>query len=104
MSIDIDEKNLKHGVLGLVMALVEIIQDALRLQALRRVEGGGLSPEEEARLGEALLDLEEAIAQIKVEQGISEAVKNVRDGIDELVDDVLEQILHPETWSKETKS
>ncbi|MCG8470480.1 MAG: gas vesicle protein K [Desulfobacterales bacterium] len=104
MSIDIDEKNLKHGVLGLVMALVEIIQDALRLQALRRVEGGGLSPEEETRLGEALLDLEEAIAQIKVEQGISEAVKNVRDGLDELVDDVLEQILHPEKWSKEIKS
>jgi len=28
MVVDIDEKNLKHGVLGLVIALVEIIKDA----------------------------------------------------------------------------
>jgi len=41
MPIDIDERNLKHGVLGLVVALVEIIKDALRLQALKRMEGGG---------------------------------------------------------------
>ena len=29
MVVDIDEKSLKHGVLGLVIALVEIIRDAL---------------------------------------------------------------------------
>ena len=43
MVIDIDEKNLKHGVLGLVIALVEIIKDTLKLQAVKRMEGGSLT-------------------------------------------------------------
>jgi len=100
MSIDIDEKNLKHGVLGLVIALVEVIQDALRLQAVKRVEGGSLTDEETDRLGQALMDLEEALAEIKAQQGISEAVKNVRDGLDDLVDDVLEQMINPSRWTQ----
>jgi hypothetical protein len=46
MPIDIDEKNLKHGVLGLVVALVEIINDALKLQALKGMEGGRYIPDD----------------------------------------------------------
>jgi len=65
MPIDIDEKNLKHGVLGLVVALVEIIKDALRLQAFKRMEGGSLTDEELERLGEALMDLDIAIEEMK---------------------------------------
>lgn len=99
MAIDIDEKNLKHGVLGLVIALVEVIQDALRLQAMKRVEGGGLTDEETDRLGQALMDLDEALAEIKAQQGISEAVKNVRDGLDDMVDEVLEQMINPARWT-----
>jgi hypothetical protein len=38
--VDIDEKGLKQGVLGLVVALVEIIKDALQLEAMKRMEGG----------------------------------------------------------------
>ncbi|PKP57249.1 gas vesicle protein K, partial [Candidatus Atribacteria bacterium HGW-Atribacteria-1] len=53
MPIDIDTDNLKHGILGLVIALVEIIKDALNLQAIKRMEGGTLSEEELERLGEA---------------------------------------------------
>ncbi|MDP2951752.1 MAG: gas vesicle protein GvpK, partial [Chloroflexota bacterium] len=48
--VNIDEKSLKHGLLGLVMALVEIIRDALKLQALKRMEGGSLTEEEVERL------------------------------------------------------
>jgi hypothetical protein len=50
MVIEIDEDNLKQGLLGLVVALVEVIQEALVRQAMRRIEGGKLSAEEEARL------------------------------------------------------
>ncbi|MEK7874905.1 MAG: gas vesicle protein K, partial [Pseudomonadota bacterium] len=89
MVVNIDEKSLKHGVLGLVIALVEIIKDALRLQALKRMEGGSLTEAEVERLGEALMELDIAIEEIKQEQGITEAVKSVRDGLDELVDDIL---------------
>jgi len=37
MAINIDEKNLKHGVLGLVIALVEVIMDTLKIQAFKRM-------------------------------------------------------------------
>jgi len=95
MPIDIDEKNLKHGVLGLVIALVEIIKDALRLQALKRMEGGSLTEEEVDRLGRALMDLDTAIEEIKKEQGISESVKSVRDGLDNIVDELLDKMINP---------
>jgi len=103
MPIDIDEDNLKHGVLGLVLALVEIIQDALRLQAFKRMEGGTLSEEEIERLGEALQDLDIAIEEIKKEQGVTESVKSVRDGLDSIVDDVLDKMINPERWRKEAE-
>lgn len=106
--VDIDEKNLKHGVLGLVIALVEIIKDALKLQAIKRMEGGSLTGEEIERLGEALMDLDIAIDEIKQEQGITESVKSVRDGLDNLVDEVIDQFLNPKKWqaaeSKEESS
>ena len=101
MPIDIDTDNLKHGVLGLVIALVEIIRDALKHQALRRMEGGSLNDEELERLGSALEEIDIAIDHLKEEQGISETVKSVRDGLDDLVDDVLGQMVNPERWAKE---
>ena len=96
--IDIREDNLKQGVLGLVMAVVEIIRDALKTQALRRVEGKSLTDEETERLGRALMDLDTAIDGIKQEMGIAEAVQSVRDGLDDLVDDVVQKVLDPREW------
>ncbi|MCF8084031.1 MAG: gas vesicle protein K [Deltaproteobacteria bacterium] len=103
MPIDIDEKNLKHGVLGLVVALVEIITDALRLQALKRMEGGTLTEAEVNRLGEALMDLDAAVEEMKQEQGITESVKSVREGLDNIVDDLLDKMVNPEQWDERNK-
>ncbi|GFP20013.1 hypothetical protein HKBW3S03_01516 [Candidatus Hakubella thermalkaliphila] len=103
MPIDIDEDNLKHGVLGLVIALVEIIKDALKLQAMKRMEGGSLSEQEIERLGGALMDLDIAIEEIKKEQGITESVKSVRDGLDSIVDEVIDKIINPERWKEEAE-
>jgi hypothetical protein len=103
MVLDIDENNLKHGVLGLVIALVEVIRDALRIQAFKRMESGILSDEETERLGEALMDLDIAIEEIKEEQGITESVKAVRDGLDEIVDDVIDRTVNPERWREEAE-
>ena len=103
MVVDIDEKSLKHGVLGLVIALVEIIRDALNLQAIKRMEGGSLTEEEIERLGQALMELDAAVEEIKQEQGIVESVKSVRDGLDEVVDDVLDRMINPEKWRQEAE-
>ena len=101
--IDIDADNLKHGVLGLVIALVEVIRDALKLQASKRVEGGSLKEDEVERLGQALMELDTAIEQIKEEQGIAQAVQSVRDGLDNVVDDLLDQMINPEKWTEESR-
>lgn len=89
MILDIDETDLKKGILGLVVALVEIVKEALRLQALKRMEGGSLTEEEVERLGEALMNLDTAIDQMKAEMGIAESVKSIRDGLDRGVADEL---------------
>jgi hypothetical protein len=103
MAIDISEDNLKHGVLGLVLAVVEIIRDALKIQAFKRIESGVLSEGECERLGQALMDLDIALEEIKEEQGITESVQAVRDGLDDIVDDVIDRIANPERWQEETK-
>jgi len=103
MVVDIDEKSLKHGVLGLVIALVEIIRDALKLQAMKRMEGGSLTEDEMERLGQALMELDTAIEEIKEEQGILESVRSVRDGLDEIVDDILDRMVNPEKWRQEAE-
>lgn len=103
MAIEVDEDHLKEGLLGLVVALVEVIQDALRIQAVRRMEGGSLSDEECERLGGALMDIDTALEQIKEEQGITEAVQSLRDGLDDLVDDVLDRTVNPERWREDAE-
>lgn len=89
MNIELDEGKLKDGVLGLVLALVEIIRDALGHEAVRRMEGGSLGDGEMERLGNALRELDEAIERIKEDHGVGEAVRSVRDGLDDLVNETL---------------
>jgi len=100
MAINIDENNLNHGVLGLVIALVEVIRDALKIQAVKRMESGILTEEECERLGNALMELDVALEEIKKEQGITESVQAVRDGLDEIVDGVIDRIVNPERWQE----
>ncbi len=102
MVLDIDEDNLKHGVLGLVIALLEVIRDVLKLQAVNRMESGVLSEEEIERLGKALSELDVVIDEIKEDQGITETVKSVRDGLDDLVDDVIGKLVKPDQLVEET--
>jgi hypothetical protein len=83
--LDLEEGNLRDGLLALVVALLEVVKEALVHAAVRRVEGGRLTDAEVERLGDALADLEEAVAQIKSEHGIGAAVQGVRDDLDQLV-------------------
>jgi hypothetical protein len=101
MAININEDDLKEGILGLVIALVEVIRDALRTQALKRMEGGTLTEEECERLGQALMDLDTALEHIKEEQGITKSVQVVRDRLDEIVDDVIARVVNPKRWQEE---
>lgn len=98
MAVEINESNLKQGVLGLVVTLVEIIRDAMRLQALKRIEGDSLTDEEIERLGRALMDLDEVIDEIKKDHGVDETVRSIRDGLDDIACEVIDKIISPERW------
>ena len=100
MAIHIDEENLKEGLLGLVVALVEIIEEVLERQAIRRMEGGRLSDDEMERLGDALAELDEALEKIKVDNCIEDAVKSVRDGLDNVAENIIDQFIDPERWTE----
>lgn len=89
MNVDIEQDNLKQGVLGLVLALVEVIRDLLKTQAVRRMEAGSLNVDEIERLGKSLMEFDRVIEQIKEENGVVEAVRSVRDSLDNLVEGVL---------------
>ncbi|MDP2859771.1 MAG: gas vesicle protein K [Bacillota bacterium] len=95
-TVKISEDNLKHGVLALVLALVEIVRDALKHQAYRRMESGSLTGEQVERLGQALLELDRAIEEIQEQQGAGEAVRSVREGLDSVVDDLITLMLDPD--------
>ncbi|MDG9701843.1 gas vesicle protein K [Streptomyces sp. DH37] len=103
MAITVDEKSLKQGVLSLVVTLVEVIQEALERQALRRMNGGDLTEEELERLGDALLELDEAIEEIKSDHGITDSVADLHRGLDEVVDDVVDKLVNPGRWAEEAR-
>lgn len=103
MPLTVDEKSLKHGVLSLVVTLVEVIQEALDRQALRRMNGGDLTPEESERLADALLELDEALEQIKEDHGIVSSVADLHRGLDEVVNDVVDKLINPRRWAEEAQ-
>lgn len=100
MAIEINEDNLKQGLLGLVLALVEIIVETLKHQAVRRMEGGSLTDEEIERLGRTLKELDQAVEAIKEDYGIKECVRSVREGLDSSLNGIFTQV--PTTLSGET--
>jgi hypothetical protein len=95
MKIEIDDKDVKPGLFGLVLAIIEVIRDTLRIQSIKRMEGGYLTAEQINRLGVALMELDRAIEKMKEEQGASEAVRSIREGLDDLVDGMISKLADP---------
>lgn len=98
MGIAVDEHSLKQGVLALVVGLAEIVRETLERQAIRRLDANELSEAELDRLGDALRDLELALEQIKKDHGLGESVADLRRGLDEVVDEVVDKFLNPSRW------
>jgi hypothetical protein len=101
MPVEIDEDNLKSGLLGVIVALVEIIQEVLEREAIRRMESGRLNENEIERLGNGLMELDAALKHIKRENGIEGLVKSVRSDLDKLVEETIDVMANPERWEQE---
>lgn len=75
--LEASPEDIEAGVGKLVLTLVEFIRQVLEHQAVRRVEGGGLSDEEVERLGLALMRLEERLDDIRETFGIERDELNI---------------------------
>ncbi len=104
MPIKINEDNLKAGLLGLVVALVEVIKEVLEREALRRMESGRLNEREIERLGKGLMELNDALEHIKAENSIEDTVRSLRVDLDKLVEETLDVLANPERWEEEVKA
>ena len=62
--INIDAQSVEQGLAKLVLTLIEFIRRLLEKQAVRRMEGGDLSPEQIEQLGLALMRLEAKLQEL----------------------------------------
>jgi hypothetical protein len=75
--INIDAQSVEQGLAKLVLTLIEFIRRLLEKQAVRRMEGGDLSPEQIEELGLALMRLEAKLLELKTQFGLEEEDLNL---------------------------
>ena len=75
--INIDAQSVEQGLAKLVLTLIEFIRRLLEKQAVRRMEGGDLSPEQIEELGLALMKLEAKLQELKAQFGLDDEDLNL---------------------------
>ena len=75
--INIDAASVEQGLAKLVLTLIEFIRRLLEKQAVRRMEGGDLSPEQIEELGLALMKLEAKLQELKTQFGLDDEDLNL---------------------------
>ncbi|MFD2627989.1 gas vesicle protein K [Oceanobacillus kapialis] len=63
--INLDPDSAEDGLAQLVMTVIELLRQVVERHAIRRVEGGTLSDEQIEDLGEALMNLEDKMEELK---------------------------------------
>ncbi|MFJ5550314.1 gas vesicle protein K [Streptomyces sp. NPDC093225] len=66
-----DHETVGEDLLRLVLTVVELLRQLIERQALRRVEAGGLTDEQEEELGATLLALHEHMTRLCAEHGFA---------------------------------
>ena len=78
--ISADPEIVENGLAKLVLSIIELVRRLLEKQALRRMDAGNLTDEEIERLGNALMKLEEKMAELKRTFGLSDDDLNMNLG------------------------
>lgn len=75
-----DSDAIENGLAKLVLSIIELVRRLLERQALRRMDSGNLTDEEIERLGNALMKLEEKMAELKASFGLTDKDLNLNLG------------------------
>lgn len=78
--VNADPEKLERGLAQLVLTIVELLRQLMERQALRRIDGGGLSEEEVERLGRTFMELDKRMEQLRTEFGLDEEDLNLNLG------------------------
>jgi hypothetical protein len=70
--INADPEKVEQGLARLVLTVIELLRRVLEHQAVRRMDGGGLTDEQVERLGLALLRLNERMGELKETFGLTD--------------------------------
>ena len=68
--VDCTSETLEQGLAKLVLGLIELLRRLLERQAVRRMEGGSLSDQQVEEMGQALMKLEQKIAELCQQFGL----------------------------------
>jgi hypothetical protein len=95
MELAVNEENdIQNGLTSLVVTVVELLVEALKREAVRRMESGNLSDTEIEQLGQQLHRLELEFEQLKAEQQIEDEINSFRGQLDDIIDDALRNVVN----------
>ena len=75
--LNADPESLERGLAQLVLTLVELLRQLMERQALRRIDSGGLTDDQEERLGRTFMELDRRMAELREEFGLTEEDLNL---------------------------
>jgi hypothetical protein len=78
--ITADPEKLEQGLAHLVLTIIELLRQLMERQALHRIEGGTLTPEEVERLGSTFMALAERMEELKTTFGLEDRELNMNLG------------------------
>lgn len=78
--LDADPEKVERGMAQLVLTLIELLRQLMERQAIRRFEGGTLTPAQEESLGVALFRLAEKMDEMKEHFGLNDEDLNIHLG------------------------
>lgn len=85
-TVDVDGEEAADGLVALVVAVVELLVEAMEREALRRMESGSLTDEEIERVGAQLASLEQEVERMKETHGVEDEVAQLRGDLSGLVE------------------
>lgn len=84
--LNLEPERVQQDLARLVLALMELLRQVVELQAIRRMEAGRLTPDEEERVGLTLWRAREKIRELAQEFGLEESDLELRvNGLGRLV-------------------
>jgi hypothetical protein len=69
--VEIDKDAVRRDLMKLVLTIVELLRQLMERQAIRRVENGDVTEQQEEDLGMALMHLQEAMDELTEQFGLT---------------------------------